>query len=219
MQRESSGGRAVRGRRPSVPIPSRPTPRRARPRAEEPPPATAAEESRPEEQVEETRKAGKRRRKETEQEAQKAQRQLRPRPPVGPRTSFVFFCAAKSADVGAENPYASHAERHRMLAQMWRGMHMDEREVRVPHTRTSLSFLVPFHCSVCDQPYIARQKQDRIRYHREMTEFVRAVQLYEAQHSGAPVVAAAAPPAAGADAAEPPPLERSDTQGSVLLND
>lgn len=141
MERESSSGRAVRGRRRSIPIPSRPTPKRERPKVEQPPPATEEQEK---EDEEEQKKAAKRRKKDEGQEEQKQQRQLRPRPPVGPRSSFLFFVAAKSDDVAAENPYASKIEQLRIVGQMWRSMHMDEREVCVSHSRA----FVCFHSSI-----------------------------------------------------------------------
>lgn len=173
MQRESS--RAVRGRRPSVPIPSRPPLRRERAKAEEPPPSVTAEEKQPQEEEEGETKASKRRRKDGEQAAQKEQQQkqqLRPRPPVGPRMSYVFFCAAKREDVAAENPYRSPTERNRILAQMWRSMHLDEREVCVvPHPPPAIALLLcpltvffplAVHCASEAGPDTLPPRDDRV---------------------------------------------------------
>ena len=124
------GGRGGRGGRHSIRIPSRPPAKKSR-SEESTEPETQAPVSPADERLDEHEEQQKQQESEEQKEVEVAEEpaEKRPRPPVRCRSSYLFFCAAKSDEVTAENPYASCAEVHCLLGQIWRSMSNDERQV------------------------------------------------------------------------------------------
>ena len=126
------GGRG--GKRVPVRIAAVPTFKR--PRVEEVPPPQPLQPPPPPPPSKEEVEAAQRAKKEAEEaerrrkaEEAKRRRNLRPRAPVRPRSSYTFFMAAKRGQVVEDNPELSFGQISRLLAKMWRETTLEERKV------------------------------------------------------------------------------------------